>query len=756
MMSHKSSTSMSLLFGEVINLEDGSRMALSGGPLRGQSPYGRLQDVDVENQGSMPFEGMEIGGSDRQAQDYREQMQRQVSSALSTGVKHIKLIATTTSRRIHAAKFKAREITHRIATSYKPPLSPSALALEDLEYLQRAHKEKVGQLTDNSELQEHYDFVLLLKPQQAYKYWSDILDFRVEHLGEEFVAAMDPRVETSSTISTESTNSDEGILSGMAPLRQSHSSTPLTGMRRRTRTPGRTSQRTLLQTPGTEDRSVPSPESTGLMAMFQRPSFSTMTSTPLNPNNQSFMSARRRTQRFSMFEKAVGISESPMTTQFESSIAGAQTPAAPEARPTAPSTVRRRWGNRASTTGAATVNMLSPPVRSITRGSNSLRQVKVNSVPHTKTSVKEDQENDNPNRINREEDIPSQVIPRGIAARTNGMLSFLSALKRGFVVRRHRPNRKPIYCKVFSNDGGDTIQFHLLDNEDAMAAFREQAIRYNRKLKKSSSRESIRAISQPWAIPDGPDGDRDNVHNFNMPDHVAAHRYREDFLRKHGVKKRLFEVATQAANSGIVKARDLVAVHPAFKPDPRYPGVRKGELGTASLRKSKAEYHTDYSFSIVVKATKHIQSKKTKKSRSEEAENKWYSGEGNEIQFKTIDFEAASEGEYWLLFRGFILLHRDVAVGRFAADRRAGIGGGNRSKREDGEADSNPDVENMLHKDEFLEPVTVGCLERAIVKFRKLDATYMRGAIAPTAVPPPSDYFLGFKSPGTQVRRSCV
>lgn len=452
-----------------------------------------------------------------------------------------------------------------------------------------------------------------------------------------------------------------------------------------------------------------------------------------------------------MFEKAVGIAESPIANNLDESMAGAQTPAH-EPRSAAPSTVRRRWGNRASTTASSTANMLSPPVRSITRGSNSLRTVKINTVPTNKATAKSDEEeNKNPNIIRSEEEIPNQVIPRGIAARTNGMLPFLSALKRGFIVRRHRPNRKPIFCKIFSNNGGDTIQYHLIDDDDARVAFREQAIRHNRKLKKTSTRESFRETTQAWAISESSQADKDSIHNFNMPDHVAAHRYRENFFRKHGLKKRLFDVATQAANSGIVKARDLVAVHPAFKPDPRLPGVRKGELGTASLRKSKAEYHTPLTFSIVVKSAKQIQSKKTKKSRSEEAENKWYSGEGNELQFKTLDFEAASEGEYWLIFRGFILLHRDVAVGRFAADRRAGIGGGTRTNRDDAEKTPTDELENMLHRDEFLEPVTVGCLERAFVKFRKLDATYMRGGVAPTAVPPPSDYFLGFKSPGTQV-----
>ena len=53
--------------------------------------------------------------------------------------------------------------------------------------------------------------------------------------------------------------------------------------------------------------------------------------------------------------------------------------------------------------------------------------------------------------------------------------------------------------------------------------------------------------------------------------------------------------------------------------------------------------------------------------------------------------------------------------------------------------------------DEFLEPITPSILEKLVVKARKMDTTFMEGQVRPGAVPPPSDYFLGFKSPGTQV-----
>lgn len=112
-----------------------------------------------------------------------------------------------------------------------------------------------------------------------------------------------------------------------------------------------------------------------------------------------------------------------------------------------------------------------------------------------------------------------------------------------------------------------------------------------------------------------------------------------------------------------------------------------------------------------------------------------------------MDFEAATEGEYWLIFRGFLLLHRDAAAGRFAAHRAAGIG----SHVNRLELQSDFDEQNILHRDEFHEPVTPSLLEKVIVKARKMDATYMEGFTLPGAKPPPSDYFLGFRSPGTQI-----
>jgi hypothetical protein len=751
-MSGRSSTSVSLLFGEVINL-DGSRMlaansrsANSG--YRDRDPVGdrRLQHLkdDVEMQGLGTLEGIEIGGGGARAfrgvpiplHEPGDRRPPMISFGIppdffSSKLNDAKQISHTACNQVKKLTSKIKGKSQRVMHHYRPPLSPHARALEDLEYLQQAHKEKVGQLTENALMEDHFDFVLLLKPQEVYRFYAELLDFRVEHLGEEATDVMDPIIETGSTHSTDTRESEE--VEGQP---DQDYSTPLTGIRRRGKTPFFKNKMTPSSVP----------------VQLPRPSFATPFFSPGNPHLEG-TDPRRVKNRLSMFEKAIGV-HSPLPRPVDESMEGYRSPMRTEPRASVAS-VRRRWGNRAMHTQAATANILSPPVRSLTRGNASVKKLRAKSNSSGKTKEEEaqkdeEQENAHPNRILSEEDIPNPVIPRGIAARTNGMLQFLSALKRGIVVRRHRANKDAIYCKIHSNDGGDTIQYQLIDPEEAMVAFKEQRVRFNRKLSHGSTPASVRAVSREWSCLDDP-GDGSPTHKFNVPDHVASQRYREKISREHGLKKRVFELATKAANSGMIRTADVSAVHPATHLDPRHPGVRKGEFGTSSLRRSKSNHLTSHTFSIVTLAGQRFGAGKAK---TEGNENRWYSGEGNELQFKTLDFEAATEGEYWLIFRGFLLLYRDADVGRFAAERRAGIGGGSRTReRDDGEegTEEKDELENLLHRDEFNEPVTVGCLEKLIVKARKLDTTYMKGTVSPTAVPPPSDYFLGFKSPGTQV-----
>lgn len=639
------------------------------------------------------------------------------------------------------------------------PSSPTASQLvQDLTYLQTMHREKVGQLT-HVEHDDHFDFALVLTPQAVYEFWADLLDFRAEQLGQEAVDNGDESSpQTQGTLETE--NSDEAVMPATEPdtIDSRPFLTPLTGMRRRR---GRLSSTDNDETTTPVVKETPKPP----------PSQSTTAGRESNfPYSSSMMSVNgsgRRVvkSRLSMFERAVGggaVSPS-MRPSFGSkrSLYDTTTPT-PNIAEKTPVTSRRRWGNRniGAADGATTPDIMSPPVRALLRRHSSLkkrrattqRSMSVRSTPFQEddkvtTTGKRRKCDKNSIRI---EDIPTQVIPRGIAARTNGMMQFLSALKRGIVVRRHRPGAEATFCKIISTDGGDTIKYQHVEEEEAMLALKEQRVRYNHKrykrLSPSSGPRGVepRSIEKKWSqrLFD----ESDEMQTFSLPDFIAAKQYRQQMLKEQvGVSKKMNDLATKVANSGIVRVADLIAVHAARHEDPR---SENGELGTASLRRSKSEYYAPHTFSLVSRAARSLGKGKLSNSGASE---KWHAGEGTEAQFKTVDLEAATEGEYWLIFRGFLLLHRDAASGRYAAHRAAGFGPNYTGKGSEENSLQSESSELVLHKDEFREPPTVSYMERLVVRARKIDASYMEGYVAPTAVPPPSDYFLGFSSPGTQV-----
>jgi hypothetical protein len=905
--SYRSSTSLSLLHGEVINLE----AKIRNGPMdsrtrrqsRGEtsalvSAYGHtpsrsrfggsIQPCNTQGQDDVESQhrqhalaGMEIGGDGDESLATPLKLPPGIPIAMTPGgslysyddpstngpliswgiaaehiasmrskARHFRENATNGVVRL---KDKTTLLTQTMMQYYRPPLSPRSRELKDLQYLQQSHKEKVGQwmLHSNSinanETMEYeaadgfindddfFDFLIILTPQEVYKYWADLLDFREEHFGDSISNGLgdqgrhkqDPS-DAASTNTTESRTTEERSddivqskqeVAGENGYDRDHGdhdiydsdqdddayeciekhdfTTPLKGLLRRRG--GR------LATP--HEVSAAKSITTVRQSTQRRTSMTSLSRSMNQSSNRMYTSqslafspgGSSKRLKMSMFERAI---HSPLLTQGGESTSNRQRTFsahsysnndssktgdndeeviastladADHGQRSSISNVRRKWGNRTlpAQSGSMTANMLSPPIRSLTRGGGSVSKLfktptklirdertgpnikDANGCGAEDTDVEGDaivgnEENVNPNCIKSENDIPNPIVPRGIATRTNGMLKFLSALKRGIVVRRHRVNNDAIYCKIMSHDGGDTIQYQLIDPEEAMVAFKEQRVRYNRTLTHSSSPATVRAVTSEWSCLDGP-GEGSPVHKFKVPDHVAAQRYRQKLHRENGVASRLFDVATKAANSGIIRAADLVAVHPASHWDPRHPGVRKGELGTASLRRSLSHYSIPHTFSLVLTAGQRFK----KGASGQQVElgngNKWYSGEGSELQFKTLDFEAASEGEYWLFLRGFILLHRDVKVGRFAANRSAGIGGGTRINTNNQDDRGSNLFENRLQRDMFIEPVTVSSLEKLVVKIRKKDDTYMKGMVIPGAVPPPSDYFLGFKAPGTQI-----
>lgn len=119
--------------------------------------------------------------------------------------------------------------------------------------------------------------------------------------------------------------------------------------------------------------------------------------------------------------------------------------------------------------------------------------------------------------------------------------------------------------------------------------------------------------------------------------------------------------------------------------------------------------------------------------------------------FKSIDIELATEGEYWMVLRGFLLLHRDASTGRFSAHRAGGFGSYHRHAI-DGDGKDNvpaPKVRfaEVLPPDKS--PSILNKLTNRLIYGK--DHEYDQQIVSYTGVPPPSDYFLGFSSPGTQI-----
>jgi len=82
--------------------------------------------------------------------------------------------------------------------------------------------------------------------------------------------------------------------------------------------------------------------------------------------------------------------------------------------------------------------------------------------------------------------------------------------------------------------------------------------------------------------------------------------------------------------------------------------AREAELVKTFEQKLPVETRT---FSIIVPSL--IQ----RFSSLREANDAWYAGQASFKSFSFLDLETATDGEYWMLFRGFLLLNRDAVNG---------------------------------------------------------------------------------------------
>mmetsp|Transcript_30511 Transcript_30511/g.45152 ORF Transcript_30511/g.45152 Transcript_30511/m.45152 type:complete len:1792 (+) Transcript_30511:81-5456(+) len=609
-------------------------------------------------------------------------------------------------------------------------MSPIMEPWEDLKELQKTHKDKIEQMKEVDH-EEHYDFALVLTAQPVYSFWADRLDFRTEHLGAESLTSMPSTDDTAETDDTGEKEIEDK--ENEEPTDHSPFLTPQTGIRRRKRN---THSPDISEF--TKDTHAHPIKTIGPHGDEKK--FKLQLSDGLDTE-------RTVKPRLSMFERAVGIFSPSNISNMEGS--SRSTPFFDEETPTSrgrmydtpgmrSATRRRRWGNRMLGTNNSRPDLMSPPIRSVLRNDSSIRKRSAskdssNSLSRLSPLSQAEEISSSGKRRKRDsseidpEGIPSHAVPRGIAKRNNGMLMFLSALKKGIVLRCHRPGSNACFVKIYSSNGGDSVRFEPVAVEDAMLAFQDQRTRFNKKLAKKGKI----ILTQPWSR-------MDTSEDIQVPDFIAEERRRE---RVKGLQMKMLDTASRIKFTGKIKTQDVIAVHPGIHLDPRF----QDQYGTSSLRQSKSRYDEELSFSIIMKANHNIQeSKKHLKKRTVEASEKWHSGEGNDSSFKIVNFEAATAGEYWLAFRGFLLLHRDAASGRFARHRAGGFGG---NYKED-------DVDHILQlqRDVYHEPRNIGILEKLVAKIQKEDLSLeQNGASEPGAVAPPSDYFIGFRSPGTQI-----
>jgi len=161
-----------------------------------------------------------------------------------------------------------------------------------------------------------------------------------------------------------------------------------------------------------------------------------------------------------------------------------------------------------------------------------------------------------------------------------------------------------------------------------------------------------------------------------------------------------------------------------------------------------------------------------------------YNGDGSPRSFRYVNFETETEGEYWLIFGGFLLLQREASKGRFAKQRAMGVSSHfnkremelhleqkrreEQSKKEENQAGSGKMTLALNTLNRFRLRIkekkgTTNNLTALGKAFDALQNIQLSGTDIPDfrsnfdryaecTTPPPSDYFLGFGSSGTQVR----
>eukprot|EP00985_Skeletonema_marinoi_P019499 scaffold11205_cov191-Skeletonema_marinoi.AAC.1 len=470
---------------------------------------------------------------------------------------------------------------------------------------------------------DDFDFALVLAPHDAYAFWANHLDFREEALN--LVDDSDPN-----NIDTSEKDDDSTIATNTFHANQmdDRRNSDISAMERTPPTNGSGLRRRTNATPSTNDSKLKRFSS---VKKLTPPS---LRKSPFRVRTGETPGSRVFSQRKSIFERRFSPTRTGSSRRMtRSSMMNDDTSPAPSsdnkrtsASPYAP---RRRWGNAYDNNKLSTPNLTSPPIVSLKKGSamkkrqgssvapwrmqrsstrlglrNNLAAVSSSLMNSNKKRTREKEEDRTDDNDDQDDFFSSPGIPRGIAARVHGLDKFLEALKIGIVVRRHWPNGKSVFIQLYSDDGGDTIEYKYMPDDEAVIALKEQEQRYNGRRKKKKARVSLGERDSRRTSRDSQTTNQTEKHHsvVPLPDYLKAKIDREEDIRKNaGIRNAVSHSTLTWQNAGKLEAREIVQLHPANSIDPF--SISKGEtnpkLGTASLRRSGTPYVKANTFSII-------------------------------------------------------------------------------------------------------------------------------------------------------------
>lgn len=316
-------------------------------------------------------------------------------------------------------------------------------------------------------------------------------------------------------------------------------------------------------------------------------------------------------------------------------------------------------------------------------------------------------------------------------------------------------------------------RFKYIPDDEATIALKEQAQRYNVCRRQKKARLSC-GESESRRMSRESETTNQNIDKLDasvpIPDYLKVKIDREEDMRKKGgFLNAISNNVLYRKNELSIEAKDIVQVQPATHIDPF--SKEDEELGTSSLRQSSTAYENRKTFSVIVPS---LQGRLVRDYSDIDLSEKWCVRElccrnflfrsyltasflqllrlptapkrcegKRKSLFHSLDLETATEGEYWMILKGFILLHRDASTGRFAAQRAAGFGSYHRYA--EAMEKSAADCGTKCFTEALPPPKTF--IQRLIRKNddEQAPAVQYDGSV------PPSDYFLGFSSPGTQI-----